>query len=177
VVGDTDIGPNATTTLDCMASEDYSFALHVGDLSYATEGSGWNRFFELIEGNTRSHPWMFAPGNHDHGNRTGFASYDARVPMPDPAPEGYDNGSANFYSFNHNSVHFAVLDNHWEEYPNNPSFDPPHVAWLEHDLQAAANDTAHTWRVVMMHYPILSAALDGKGWGLGWFLPAPLSER
>jgi hypothetical protein len=177
VVGDTGVGPNAIATLDRIASENHSFSLHVGDLSYATTGEGWNRFFELTEENTRSHPWMFAMGNHDHHNRTGFASYDARVFTPGPGPEHFDNGSARFYSFNHSSVHITVLDNHWEDYPLNTSFDPPQIAWIEHDLRAAANDPAHPWRVVVMHYPILSAALDGKGWGLGWFLPAPLSER
>lgn len=162
--------PEAAAAAGTMASLDYAFSIHAGDISYAGGNQArWDQFFQEVSPMASRHPYMAVPGNHENETRERLVSYTSRFAMPpmanplDPARSGL------YYSFNYSMVHFVGLkaDGQGGEYPADPGWDPLQTAWLQRDLSLAARDPAHPWIIAYLHFPPFSSGSTHGSWLAG----------
>jgi len=152
-----------------------ALVLLIGDISYARgRGAMWDQYAYLAQPFAARVALMTSLGNHeidtdwpgislwngtDSGGECGVP-VQRRYPMPSPQlPHSHGRGRARaqpqhgfsdtpFYSFDHGSVHFAMLS-------SEHAFDrsSAQYAWLAADL-AAVNRSATPWLIVTAHRPM-----------------------
>ncbi len=172
--------PEAVAAVQAMASQNYTFSIHAGDISYAGGNQAkWNQFFHEISPMASRHPYMTALGNHENETREKLVSYTARFSMPPLANPLDPSRSGLYYSFNFSMVHFVALktDDKGGEYALVPDWDPIQTDWLRHDLEAASLDPTHPWTVVYFHYPTFSSGSSHGSWLVGRQVWGPLFDR
>jgi hypothetical protein len=75
-------------------------------------------------------------GNHEEGG----VNYIHRFTLPN---------NERWYSLNYSNMHIIVLSTSQDTYaPGTEQYN-----WLVNDLQAAANDSVHTWKIAIFHNP------------------------
>ncbi len=163
VVGDMGVTLAANQNLDRMISEDPSFVLHAGDLSYANGITLiWDLWFEQISPLAANALYMPAIGNHEDEEDLGFSSYLGRFALPN---------NERWYSFEWGNTHVVSLDT---ESPYTPGSDQ--LAWLEIDLANARADPDIEWIVVFFHDPPYSASpVHGSNLSVRWNI-SPILE-
>ncbi len=179
-LADMGTSPEAVAAIQAMASQNYTFSIHAGDISYAGGNQAkWDQFFQEISPMASRHPYMTVVGNHENETREKLVSYTARFSMPPLANPLDPSRSGLYYSFNFSLVHFVALktDDKGGEYPLVPDWDPVQTAWLQHDLEAAHRDPAHPWIVVYYHYPTFSSGSSHGSWLVGRQAWGPLFDR
>ena len=127
-----------------MAEPDVAFAVHVGDLAYASGA------FAEFESNhyapnaplMRQLALFSTPGNHDYVTDSA-APYLAGVVTPLSGVPVSDSGR--YYSFDWGNAHFVSLDSNLLM----TSSAQQMLAWLDSDLAA----TRQHWRIVFLHHP------------------------
>lgn len=145
VIGDMGTTRAAKQNLDQMISENPSFVLHTGDLSYANGVSFlWDVWFNQIVPLASSVPYMPSIGNHEVEGDLGLSSYLGRFALPN---------NERWYSFDWGNIHVVSLDT---ESPHTPDSDQ--FVWLESDLAAAHGDSDIDWIVVFFHKPPYSSS-------------------
>lgn len=173
----------------------YSFAprFHVvgGDTSYANgDQAVWDEWFRGYEQHATSRPIVPCLGNHeietmgvglggftlvgdadDSWGPLGYDAYRTRFTLPengDPEWEG------NWFRFRYGSVEFISIDNNdvnAEVVANVGYSQDRQAAWVERTLQAAHDDDACDFIVVIMHQAAFSTGLHGSDQGVrdAWF--------
>jgi acid phosphatase type 7 len=147
---------------------DLDLVVTLGDNAYhnGTDREFQKGFFEPYVDLIANTPLFTAFGNHDSGLEREFLSYTARS-YPKPKGVYYDifslPGKQAYYSFDHGSAHFIVLDSFdslWEDleedYSNfekiwdkNSTVANSMLKWLEKDLK----ENLSTWNIVIFHHP------------------------
>jgi acid phosphatase type 7 len=147
---------------------DLDFVLTLGDNAYhnGTDKEFQKGFFEPYADLIANTPLFTCFGNHDSGLERKFLSYTARS-YPKPSGVYYDifslPGERAYYSFDHGSAHFIVLDSFdslWEDlapdYSNfekvwdkNSSARNSMLEWFKEDLK----NNLSTWNIVVFHHP------------------------
>jgi Icc-related predicted phosphoesterase len=134
------------------------FAIHVGDLvTYGSQDSEWDRFFEIEHALLASVPLFPSPGNHEGNDQRYF---DAFV-LP---------GNERWYSFDWGNVRVISL-----QIDGIMPFgkESEQVQWLESTLAA----TSQEWVIVVFHIPPFdSLAEDEMGYAVRVNI-VPLLER
>lgn len=110
-----------------IESNNYLFAIDVGDLVYDGEKTKYRIFYNLIK-NLKT-PFLVAPGNHDI-REGGEGNY-------------FDIFGKFYYSFEYNNALFIVLDT-----SNGKAIDEVQMQWLENELQKN-----YKHKFVFSHYP------------------------
>jgi hypothetical protein len=141
VVADMGTAPTAWKIVDRMGSENFSFVLHPGDLSYANGLTFvWDIWFDQIMPVAARVPYMPSIGNHEDEGDLGLSSYLGRFALPN---------NERWYSFDWGNTHIVSLDTE-SEY----TVGREQLGWLENDLASANTD----WIVVFFHAPPYSAS-------------------
>lgn len=145
VVGDMGVTNAAKQNLYQMSSEDPSFVLHAGDLSYANGFTLiWDLWFDQISTLAARVPYMPSIGNHEDEPDLGLSSYLGRFALPN---------NERWYSFDWGNTHVISLDTE-----SSYTRDSEQLAWLENDLADASADRDIDWIVVFFHKPPYSAS-------------------
>lgn len=156
---------------EALSQNDYHFALHPGDLSYAGPSARnniteqtliWDRWFDLIEPISRQVPYMSGVGNHDVNMDTANDGGECGVAVAHRFKMPYQNESLTdfgclashqvryWYSFIVGSVWIQMIST---QHPLTPSSEQ--LQWIEEDLQAAQQAKQEgkiSWIIVAMHY-------------------------
>ena len=141
-------------------NKDAAFFINMGDLvDNGYDLSQWNAWFNSVEPMIANIPFAPVMGNHE------TYTLDWQVGYPTPYLTLFNlpaNGSENtnqYYSFDYNDVHFAVLNTQTDEMAEfNPNLMAQQLEWLRSDL---ANTTAK-WKVVLMHKDVLRYAFTDR---------------
>jgi hypothetical protein len=145
VVGDMGTTPAARQNLDWMISEDPSFVLHTGDLSYANGFTAiWDIWFNQISPLSANALYMPSIGNHEDEPDLGISSYLGRFALP---------SNERWYSFDWGNTHVVSLDTESSYIKGSDQ-----SVWLEKDLAQASADPDIEWIVVFFHKPPYSAS-------------------
>ncbi len=146
VIGDMGVSVEAEMNLNRMISEDPSFVLHAGDLSYANGQTHiWDIWFEMIEPLAAKVIYMPSIGNHEVEDLLRLSSYLGRFTLPH---------NERWYSFNWGNVHLISLDTESLYIPGSKQLE-----WLENDLNEASADSTIDWIIVFFHKPPYSSSL------------------
>ena len=139
------------------------FILHTGDMvNSGGEQDDWDKYYEDIDLAIQNNvTFYYAVGNHEtytyrledgsYGPQEwNFSTYMANVEMP---------GNERFYSFDHNQVHFIIINT--EEFWGGDSFDitTEQEAWIIDDL--SSNQDAN-FTVAMFHRPMYSIRSESR---------------
>jgi len=147
---------------------DLDLVVTLGDNAYhnGTDKEFQKGFFEPYADLIANTPLFTCFGNHDSGLERKFLSYTARS-YPKPSGVYYDifslPGMKSYYSFDHGSAHFIVLDSFdslWEDhapdYSNfekvwdkNSSASNSMLEWFKEDLK----NNLSIWNIVIFHHP------------------------
>ncbi len=145
VVGDMGVTAAAIQNLYQMRSEDPSFVLHAGDLSYANGFTPiWDIWFEQISPLAANALYMPSIGNHEDEPDLGVSSYLGRFALPN---------NERWYSFDWGNTHVVSLDTESPYTEGSEQLD-----WLEEDLASASANPEIEWIVVFFHKPPYSAS-------------------
>ncbi len=131
---------------------DVAFSICTGDITSGSQDyETWNLWFEDITTNdwatNRSHTMAF--GNHErHGDAEGNT-------LQQFYPQKKQSDGRFWYSFNYGEVHFLMLDPYEEGASWMANFTDEHLAWLEADLAANADQK---YKIGFMHPPALNGA-------------------
>ena len=146
------------TVADRIRLEDPQWVVQLGDLSderYSGAGfATWADFFRICSNELARAVFMPVFGNHDDPGPTNApdpaCSFFHRLfALPEPAPgEGY-------YATTVGDIRFLCLNTECE--------GASQTAWLERELQAAANDTNVVWTIPVFHRPPYSQG-EREGW-------------
>lgn len=146
----------------------FDLVLTLGDNAYhnGTDKEFQKGFFEPYADLLANTPLLTCFGNHDSGLDRQFLSYSARS-YPYPRGVYYDvfslPGAKAYYSFDHGSAHFIVLDSFdsiWEDLKDDRSnyeeiWDKTSteknsmLEWLKGDLENNLSE----WNIVIFHHP------------------------
>jgi hypothetical protein len=155
VIGDPGQTDNSASTYAHVSASTSTYAMIVGDLSYAdSDQPRWDSWQRLISNLSSALPVMTQVGNHEQ-EITGFKAYAARMAMPAPATDA-DNV---WYSVDIGSVHWITLSNYHPFASGSPQYN-----WLKADL-AAIDRTATPWIFVNTHAPWYSTNTAHQGDG------------
>ena len=131
----------------------FSFVLHGGDVVQTSHYM--HQWQQMINGNEEflaQYPVMFAAGNHDASNDTA-GKYEIYKHMTFNLPEPNSKKEyGTYYSFDYGDAHFVCLDTCYGEGVRLPNVDNEQKEWLQKDLAASTK----TWKIVMMHVPVVS---------------------
>ncbi len=145
VIGDMGTTPAANKNLEQMISENPSFVLHAGDLSYANGVSViWDIWFYQIAPLAANVPYMPSIGNHEVEPDLGLSSYLGRFALPN---------NERWYSFDWGNVHVVSMNT---ESPHTP--ESAQLVWLKKDLADASGNPDIDWIVVFFHKPPYSSS-------------------
>lgn len=174
VYGDMDItshpGAEATASLLFKEAHSLSFALHIGDISYASGLSyRWEEWMTMIEPYSSLMPYMVSVGNHDQVTTRGLDNdpsgnsavvhkgswHDSGGECGVPLHYRFhmpDNGNHLWwYSFDYGSAHFLQLSSEHDLSPGSPQH-----SWLRSDLMKV-NSSTTPWKIVTIHRPMYTS--------------------
>lgn len=143
-----------------VSNKDAAFFINMGDLvDNGYDLSQWNAWFKSVAPMIENIPFAPVMGNHE------TYTLDWQVGWPAPYLALFNvptNGSSNqnqYYSFDYNDVHFAVLNSQTDEMAEfNPNLMTQQLEWLRNDLAG----TAAKWKVVLMHKDVLRYAFTNR---------------
>mmetsp|Transcript_35078 Transcript_35078/g.105782 ORF Transcript_35078/g.105782 Transcript_35078/m.105782 type:complete len:462 (+) Transcript_35078:31-1416(+) len=164
VMGDLGQTGNSSKTVAHILDGTYTYAMIVGDLSYADSAwkarsaeepctqERWDTWGRFIEPLAATVPLMVAPGNHEveqdgapPATQTEFLAFQKRFKMPSEPSFAHDGNL--YFSYDAAGVHFVMLNSYMDY---NASSDQ--YTWLERDLKAVDRSVT-PWVVVSMHAP------------------------
>lgn len=132
----------------------YDALVHLGDISYASDGKVieiqalWDLFGRQIDPVSSIIPYMTVVGNHDAYNN--FTAFTHRFHMPSERSSGFSN---HWWSIDIGYAHFTMISSEHEYQPGSPQYK-----WMEYDLRKAnANRKNVPWIFVCAHKPIYSS--------------------
>ena len=147
IIGDMGITFEAQKNLNWIISEDPSFILHAGDLSYANGFTPqWDIWFEMLAPLAANVIYMPSIGNHEVEDLLRLSSYLGRFALPN---------NERWYSYNWGNVHIISLDTQSLYIPGSNQ-----LLWLEADLITAGEDPSIDWIIVFFHKPPYSSSLS-----------------
>lgn len=123
--------------IDRMATYDFNFFLHSGDLvNDGNNTDDWRTFFNIEDTLLQSRQFLPTIGNHEFPYRP----YDTLFSLPD---------SEDYYSIDFARAHFIILNT------EAVSLDSPAAQWLwlKDNLTNASRDTSTYWIFVGLHRP------------------------
>jgi hypothetical protein len=135
------------------------FTVFTGDLCGSDNKNDYDTWFSNWEQLGDHSPIAPALGNHE-GNAT---NYLHRFTLPN---------NERWYSFNYSTMHIITLSTSLDSY--SPGTDQ--YTWFVNDLRAAANDSAHPWKIVNYHNPPYNAGGHGGDSNVQSYL-APLISQ
>jgi predicted phosphodiesterase len=155
VVGDTGLNPTTAATMSRLAAGGLDAVVHVGDHTYANDGSQYDPYMRQAEPVAASVPYLGVIGNHEVKACCGISSFTSYFALP---------GNEMWWSTDIGNVHLVVLDdepstgdgNSFPETTNVFSTSSPQYQWLDSDL-AAAGATGR-YLVVAFHRPLYSSS-------------------
>jgi hypothetical protein len=112
------------------------FTVFTGDLCGSDNNNDYDTWFSNWEQLGNHSPIAPAIGNHE-GSAT---NYLHRFALPN---------NERWYSFNYSNMHIIVLSTSMDSYAQGSA----QYTWFVNDLKAAANDSAHPWKIVNFHNP------------------------
>eukprot|EP00814_Leptocylindrus_danicus_P017374 CAMPEP_0116047466 /NCGR_PEP_ID=MMETSP0321-20121206/28914_1 /TAXON_ID=163516 /ORGANISM="Leptocylindrus danicus var. danicus, Strain B650" /LENGTH=370 /DNA_ID=CAMNT_0003529363 /DNA_START=11 /DNA_END=1121 /DNA_ORIENTATION=+ len=172
VVGDLGTSSSAKRTMELALQEKVDLIVCAGDLAYAKDGTGWDRFFETFRTILSSTPFMPVPGNHDVERDATtfelFSNYESRFAMPQTRPAiklpgtnstpkesalgwygTYDYGNS-FFSYSAGLATFIHLNSYTNSTPGSPQY-----TFVSHTLQNIDRSVT-PWVIVTAHCPFYS---------------------
>lgn len=150
--------------LELEDMQNYTLAIHNGDLSYACGlGIHWDYFMNMVSPISNALPYMVTQGNHEydwHGQpfRPSWGEYDSdsggecgvafhkRYPFPNVHP------NTPWYSFEVEFVHFSIISQEVDFTASSPQ-----LQWLAKDL-ASVNRIKTPWLIVLHHRQMYGSA-------------------
>jgi hypothetical protein len=138
--GDWGCTPISRNTVNNIIAKDPELVLGLGDYSYEDKANCW---FQLI--NPIDHKMKIVIGNHDHRK---YVINTTSYPSPSLLQQymNHFNLSKQFYSFNHQNVHFIAMST---EVPYDNSSEQ--YTFVKNDLAEAVTNTNIDWIVVFYH--------------------------
>jgi 3',5'-cyclic AMP phosphodiesterase CpdA len=168
VFGDSGEGtPGQLALADRMPGEDFTLAIHVGDVAY-DNGSDIDfdhRHFAVYKDLTDGVPLYPSLGNHDVRTELGAPYLNAfHLPANNPAR------SERYYSFQHDNVFFVALDSNTgptyaARFGDIRDSGSAQHGWLVGELERASADPTVDWMVVYFHHAAFSSGRGVAGHG------------
>ena len=115
---------------------DPDFVGFSGDLCGNDDANDYDVWFTIWQPLGTHVPIVPSIGNHEEGG----VNYIHRFTLPN---------NERWYSLNYSNMHIIVLSTNQDTY----SPGTEQYTWLVHDLQTAANDSAHPWKIAIFHNP------------------------
>jgi hypothetical protein len=137
-------------TVDNIVDKDPELVLGLGDYAYRNNATCWFQIIDPIY-----HKMKIALGNHDH------LAYTSRTTFH-PAPERLEqymthfNLSREYYSFNHQNVHFIAISTEVPYEAGSKQYD-----FIINDLQSASQNPSINWIIVYLHKPFYTSPNTG----------------
>jgi predicted MPP superfamily phosphohydrolase len=126
--------------------------IHTGDITHLSTDAQFDDANQILSGLTA--PVFYVPGEHDFLDEGQGKAFLARY--------GKDTLGTGWYSFDHNGVHFAALNNVANLKPGGMAhLGDDQLTWLKQDL---AGQSASTPIVVFTHIPLWTV-YEQWGWG------------
>eukprot|EP00042_Codosiga_hollandica_P031311 m.189441 g.189441 ORF g.189441 m.189441 type:complete len:738 (-) comp53605_c0_seq1:112-2325(-) len=168
----TGTSPGAATTAELVANDvasgQFDFLLHFGDISYARgQGWIWEAFYRYIEPIATQVPYMMSIGNHEYdhehggqhdpsgapgegfhpwwGNMGSDSSGECAVPMYHRVHSPQNGNDIFWYSFNYGPVHVIQMSTEHDWMQGSEQY-----LWIENDLQNV-NRTETPWVILTGH--------------------------
>lgn len=161
VAGDWGCTPNANDTANNIINEDPELVLGLGDYSYRKNAKCWLQIVNPIDDRMK-----IAIGNHDAREVVNGTERDSPMRL-----QQYMNHfilGKQFYSFNHQNVHFIAMST---ELPFEVGSDQH--KFVVSDLQQASQDSTINWIVAYLHVPFYTSPNSAHS----NFTPVPTSLR
>jgi hypothetical protein len=136
-----------------------SFTMFTGDLCASDSASDYDTWFGNWEQLGDHSPIAPALGNHE----STAVNYLHRFALPN---------NERWYSFNYSAMHIIVLSTSLDSYSQGTA----QYNWFVSDLKAAANDSAHPWKIAMFHNPPYNVGGHGGDTGVQTYLAPLLSQ-
>ncbi|SRR6266568_235146 len=151
-VGDMGSDSNANGVLNAVKSANLNFFLHVGDLSYNTQGSpqGWDTWVKGIVGTVL--PYEIVTGNHDSSQIDQFTPG-----LPDHFHSNGTYGKNYYFDYPQTSPLVRVI-------MISPEFFDPDMTWLGNAIDSARS-SGIKWVVVGNHVNAISSATKSNEMG------------
>jgi hypothetical protein len=135
------------------------FTVFTGDLCHSDNNNDYDTWFSTWEQLGNHSPIAPALGNHEYA----AVNYLNRFALPN---------NERWYSFNYSTMHIIVLSTQLDSYSQGTT----QYTWLVHDLEAAANDSAHPWNIVNFHNPPYNVGGHGGNASIQSILAPLLSQ-
>ena len=133
--------------IDRLAAIDVDMWFFNGDMTQGGTQPEWDTWFNAMGPLISKRVLMPVQGNHEI-----FPSpYYEQYALPIAGPELPDDLKEHAWSIDYGNVHFIGLDS------NAPSLMDEQLAWLDSDLQQAADDPEIEWIIALFHHAAYSA--------------------
>ncbi|GAM21950.1 hypothetical protein SAMD00019534_051250, partial [Acytostelium subglobosum LB1] len=134
--------------------DDFSYAMHVGDIAYADSGSNgnqatWDSFLSQVNPITSRLPYMVCPGNHDVFAKEKIYLQTFNMPS-------VSSGST-WYSYDFNGIHYVSFSSE-----DTYSSGSAQWNWIESDLKSYRAYNPTGWIVAWAHRPLYCSSK--KSW-------------
>ncbi len=124
-----------------------------GDLVGSDDATLYDGWFTIWQPLGNHVPIVPSIGNHEESG----VNYIHRFTLPN---------NERWYSLNYSNMHIIVLSTSQDTY----STGSEQYNWLVHDLQVAANDSAHPWKIAIFHNPPYNVGGHGGDAGVQTYL-------
>jgi hypothetical protein len=164
VAGDWGCTPDTKETFKNIQNKNPELIIGTGDLSYDDDGQCWTRIIEPLSTKTK-----IAFGDHDYkyvgddrASKQQIAFGDDDYVEEDRVPQQYllkyFNLKKTYYSFNHQNVHFLIMDPYV-----NSKIDSKQFKFVQDDLRSASLDSNIDWIFVIEHHPVYTSPSSHPG--------------
>lgn len=151
--------PFAPDSIRTLAEHAPDLVLHGGDITYdASPFDSWNQIFHELQPLLRNAAAMFVVGNHEFESQEELDVQYRRL-----FTEQGDSGSqTNYFAFTYGGVRFICIDS--ESSPGKITEEgSPQLAWLDGELEAAADDSSVREIVLAFHRPTYTLSKHAPG--------------
>lgn len=138
--GDWNCTPDAQNTVNNMIDKDPELVLGLGDYSYKNTADCWLQLIDPMD-----HKMKIVLGNHDHSIYTNTTNYYSSPELLQQYMNHF-NLSSQYYSFNHENVHFIAMSTEIPYENGSRQYN-----FVKKDLQQTVSDPDIDWIVVFYH--------------------------